>query len=153
VVRLPLLPGPGCVLPERQDTESHDKTEVETSRRILIVEDNKDSAESLAMLLRLAQHDVQTVHDGCLALQAATAFEPDVILLDIGLPGISGYEVVRQLRSEPALAKAVIVALTGYGTEDDRRQSEAEGFAHHLVKPVKFDTLRRLLANLERSTE
>ncbi|HEV3444923.1 MAG TPA: ATP-binding protein [Gemmataceae bacterium] len=152
VVRLPLLADPGCILPERQDTDGRHRIEPETSRRILIVEDNKDSAESLAMLLRLAEHNVQTVHDGRLAHQAAMVFKPDVILLDIGLPGISGYEVVRQLRSEPALATTVIVALTGYGTEDDHRHSKAEGFAHHLVKPVKFDTLLGLLADVERST-
>jgi CheY-like chemotaxis protein len=117
------------------------------------VDDNKDSAESLAMLLRLLGNDVRTVHDGRQALVVAAAYQPDLVLLDIGLPGIDGYEVARRLRSEPWTGNTTLVALTGYGGEDDRRQAQAAGFAHHLLKPVDFDSLHGLLAALEPTTD
>jgi signal transduction histidine kinase len=118
-------------------------------RRVLVVDDNRDAADSLAMLLRLLGHEVGTAHDGMAALDAARAFVPEVVLLDIGLPNMDGYEVARRLRQEPALSGALLVALTGYGQEQDRRRSLEAGFDIHLVKPVDPDELEAILARLE----
>ena len=115
-------------------------------RRVLIVDDNRDAADSLAALVGLAGHDVRVVHDGPAALTVAEAFRPEVVLLDIGLPGMSGYEVARRLRGLPPTAGAVLAALTGYGQDEDRRQSREAGIDHHLVKPPDPDALRRLLS-------
>ena len=115
------------------------------SRRILVVEDNADSADGLATLLRLDGHVVRTEHDGPSAVAAAGDFRPDVILLDIGLPGMSGYEVARALRRDPGVAGAMLVAVTGYGQEEDRARSRAAGFDHHLVKPLRPEAIARLL--------
>ena len=117
-----------------------------TLRRVLVVDDNRDSAESLALLLKVTGHDVRTAHNGPSALERARVFQPEVVLLDIGLPGMSGYEVANRLREEPGLAEVVLVALTGYGQEEDRRRSEAAGFLAHLVKPLDLSTLNNLLA-------
>ena len=116
--------------------------------RLLIVEDNTDAAESLMMLLELLGHRVRVVHDGVAALEAARANVPDVMLIDIGLPGIDGYEVARRIRREPGLERVVLVALTGYGREGDKKQALAAGFDYHLAKPVNPDTLRDLVARL-----
>lgn len=117
-----------------------------TKRRILVVDDNVDAATTIASLLKAWGHDVQSVFNGTAALEAARSFRPEIILLDIGLPGISGYEVARQLRSEPALSGAVIAALTGYGQESDRNQSLEAGFDYHLTKPPDPKLLETLLA-------
>ncbi|HEV2970200.1 MAG TPA: PAS domain S-box protein [Pirellulales bacterium] len=114
--------------------------------RVLVVEDNLYAAKSFAALVRLDGHEVQIAHDGPAALEMATAFHPDVILLDIGLPGIDGYEVARQLRAQPEFARTKIIAMTGYGQPEDRRRSKEAGINHHLVKPVKIDFVRALLA-------
>jgi signal transduction histidine kinase len=115
--------------------------------RILIVDDNVDSAESLGLLLSVKGHDVRTVHDGATALTAARTFLPEVILLDIGLPRMDGYEVARRLRQEPGLEGVLLVALTGYGQEEDRRRSLEAGFNHHFVKPVDTQALEELFAH------
>ena len=115
-------------------------------RSILVVEDDEDSAESLALLIRLLGHDVRTARDGPEALAAAQAYRPGLALIDIGLPGMDGYEVARRMKQTPDLAKTVLVALTGYGGRDDRLRSEAAGFDRHLQKPVDFAELGRLLA-------
>ncbi|WP_437605171.1 ATP-binding protein [Sorangium sp. So ce834] len=117
-----------------------------SSRRILVVEDNPDVAESLVMLLQALGHEVAMARSGPEALAAAPAFLPDVVLLDIGLPGMDGYEVARQLRRRPELERALLVALSGYGQEEDRRRSRAAGFDHHLVKPVSRAVLQPLIA-------
>jgi PAS domain S-box-containing protein len=117
-----------------------------TMRRILVVDDNVDAAMTIGSLLKAWGHDVQSVFNGTAALEAARSFLPEIILLDIGLPGISGYEVARQLRSEPALSGAIIAALTGYGQESDRSQSFAAGFDYHLTKPPDPKLLETLLA-------
>jgi len=114
-------------------------------RRVLVVDDNVDAADSAAMLLRLWGHEVQTVYDGLAVLQAVRDFQPDVILLDIGLPGMTGYEVAQQLRAQPNLGSVVLAAMTGYGQEEDRRRSHAAGFNHHLVKPLDPLTLQALV--------
>ncbi|WP_437961819.1 GAF domain-containing protein [Sorangium sp. So ce119] len=116
--------------------------------RILVVDDNVDGAESLALLLRMSGHRTRAVHTGPEALAAARELGADVVFLDIGLPGMSGYEVARRLRAEPGFAGLVLVALTGWGTEDDRRQAREAGFDHHLTKPVDAAELRRLVASV-----
>jgi CheY-like chemotaxis protein len=121
-------------------------------KRILVVDDNRDSAESLAMVLRLSGYDVRTAHDGQQALVDAQVYRPDLVLLDIGLPGVSGYEVARRLRLEPGVVPTKLVALSGYSREEDRRQAYAVGFDHYLVKPVDFDALHKLLAALHSTT-
>ena len=113
---------------------------------MLVVDDSTDAAESMALLLGLQGHEVRTAHDGASALQTAEAFHPEVVLLDIGLPGMDGCEVARRLRRLPGAAGAVLVAVTGWGQEEDRRRSAAAGFDHHLVKPVEPDALAAVLA-------
>ena len=119
------------------------------SRKVLVVDDNVDGAESLALLLRLDGHEVRLAHDGPSALAAAPAFRPEVILLDIGLPGgMDGYQVARRLRQLPGLGEAFLVALTGYGQEEDRRRSREAGCDAHLVKPAATAAVRDLFARL-----
>lgn len=115
------------------------------SRRVLIVDDNRDSAEVLSQLLTITGHQVQTVYDGTTALQSAGAFQPDVILLDIGLPGMDGYEVAKRLRQQPEFGQTLLVAVSGYCQEQDRRRSREAGFDHHLAKPIDHETLAALL--------
>ncbi len=120
--------------------------------RILIVDDNRDAANMLAVLLQLDGHQTFVEYDAHSALQRAQAERPEVMLLDIGLPDMNGYELAQQLRSTPATAGAWLVAVTGYGQEDDRKQSKAAGFDHHLMKPVGADELKVLLAELKRAS-
>jgi PAS domain S-box-containing protein len=116
-------------------------------RRILVVDDSRDAAESLALLLRLEGHEVQVARDGPAALELARRQRPEVAFLDLAMPGMDGYELCRRLRAEPALAPTLLVALTGWGQEADRRRSEEAGFDRHLVKPVEPQSLRRLLTH------
>jgi CheY-like chemotaxis protein len=116
------------------------------SRSILVVDDNHDSANSLGMLLRLIGHTVQTAYDGASALTQALASPPDVMLLDIGLPGMSGLEVARRVREDGRLKHILLVALTGYGQEEDRQRSQGAGFDAHFVKPVDLEVLERFFA-------
>jgi two-component system CheB/CheR fusion protein len=116
--------------------------------RVLVVEDNVDAAESLAALLRLWGHDVHVVHDGLDAIDEARRQHPEVVLLDIGLPGLDGYQVAKRLHEDAELDGALLVAMTGYGQPDDRRRSREAGIHHHFVKPVEPFVLRTLLANL-----
>ncbi|WP_170319375.1 GAF domain-containing protein [Polyangium spumosum] len=113
--------------------------------KVLVVDDNVDGAESLAELLKLSGHETEVAHTGPAALVAARTFEPDVVFLDIGLPGMTGYEVARRLRAEEALGQVVLVALTGWGTEEDRRQAREAGFDHHLTKPVDVGEVQRIV--------
>jgi CheY-like chemotaxis protein len=115
-------------------------------RRILIVDDSQDGAESLAMLLRIGGHETHVVHDGAEALVAAERIRPDVILLDIGLPKLNGYEVCSRIRERPWGREVRLVALTGWGQEQDRHRSKAAGFDVHLVKPVDHDVLLKMMA-------
>ena len=118
-----------------------------SARRVLVVDDNVPAAESLAMLVRLSGHEARVVHDGTAALALAPEFRPDVVLLDIGLPGMDGYEVARRLRSVPGTPPSLLlIAVTGYGREDDRLRSRDAGIDHHLVKPVDFAVLEGLVA-------
>jgi PAS domain S-box-containing protein len=122
-------------------------------QRVLIVDDNDDGAESLSMLLQFDGHETLKAHTGPEALDAAARFRPDVMLLDIGLPGMSGYEVCRRIRREPWGQAMLIVALTGWGQEEDRKRSEEAGFDTHMVKPVDHEMLLRLLASIPGSDD
>jgi signal transduction histidine kinase len=141
VVTLPRLaeerPSPAAVAP--------DVPVAAACCRILVVDDNLDAADSLAMLLNLGGHETRVAPDGPTALGIAPTFRPHAVFLDIGLPGMDGYEVARRLRQESATARSVLVAITGYGQHEDRRRSEAAGFDHHLVKPVEWDALQSVL--------
>src|SRR5262249_15426302 len=116
--------------------------------RVLVVDDNVDAAHSLAVLLRLWGHTVQVVHDGPSALIAARVLCPEVVLCDIGLPGINGYEIAPRLRAFPELQAAILVPLTGFGQPDDRERSSRAGFELHLVKPLDADDLHAILARV-----
>ncbi|HVW69679.1 MAG TPA: PAS domain S-box protein [Steroidobacteraceae bacterium] len=119
-------------------------------KRLMVVDDNKDAAESMSMLLELWGHKVLCAYDGLSALEAATTFHPDAVFLDIGLPGMDGYEIAERLREIPSASRTVLVAITGYGQDEDRRRSREAGIDHHLIKPVAPETLHRLLEMLER---
>ncbi len=116
------------------------------ARRILIVDDSRDGGESLSVLLRVLGADVSLVHSGRAALQTVESFRPDVVLLDIGMPGMDGYEVARRIRANGQNRGLLLIALTGWGQEEDRQRSAAAGFDHHLVKPADIDQLRQLLS-------
>jgi PAS domain S-box-containing protein len=117
-------------------------------RRILVVDDLRDSAESMAMILGKMGHETCTAYDGLDAIQAAAAFQPDVVLLDVGLPKMNGYDVARHIREQPWGGDVGLVALTGWGQEEDKRRSFEAGFDHHLTKPVEAAALEKLLAGL-----
>ena len=117
-------------------------------RRILLVDDNLDAAETLGTILELSGHQVTLAHDGEQALALAAELRPEVVLLDIGLPKLDGYEVARRLRLDPENANMLVVAVTGYGKEEDRNRGQAAGFHHHLVKPVDPGALQALLTNV-----
>jgi CheY-like chemotaxis protein len=114
-------------------------------RRILVVDDNLDAAETLGELLTALGSVVAVVHSGRDALTEMNAFEPDTVILDIGMPGMDGYEVARRIRSAPEHHDVLLVALTGWGQEHDQRRSTAAGFDYHVVKPPDIDQLRRIL--------
>ena len=120
-----------------------------SSRRVLVVDDNRDAAESLTMLLRFSGHEVVTAHDGLQALEDAKEFRPELILMDLGMPGMSGYEAAKALRGEPWGAEIVLVALTGWGQEEDRKRTKEAGFDRHLVKPIEFVEVQKLFGELE----
>lgn len=114
--------------------------------RVLIVDDNIDTARGMERLLKLTGHETATADDGREALQVARVFRPEFILLDIGLPGMDGYEVAARMREEEWCKNAVIVAVSGYGQDEDRRRSTEAGFDHHLIKPLDHDALLSLIS-------
>jgi CheY-like chemotaxis protein len=118
------------------------------ARRILVVDDNEDAANTLGMILKLDGHQVETAYSGSEALERVRTFRPNIVLLDIGLPGLDGYEVAKRLRELDGADSLCLVAITGYGQEADRQRARAAGFAEHLVKPVEFAALQRILAAL-----
>jgi CheY-like chemotaxis protein/anti-sigma regulatory factor (Ser/Thr protein kinase) len=146
VVRLPVMRSP-APLPPPPVTEATKPTG--PSLRVLVVDDNVDAATTLAELLKAYRHDTRTAFDGLAAVEAAIAYQPDVVLLDIGLPKLDGYEVANRIRQQPTLKHIVLVAMTGYGLESDRERSKAAGFNHHLVKPAEFDKLQEILATVK----
>jgi len=124
-----------------------------SSARILIVDDNRDGAQGLALMLDLEGHDVRTAADGLEALEIAEEFRPNVVLLDIGMPGIDGYETARRLRARPWGGSVLLCAQTGWGQEDDKRRSRSAGFDRHLVKPIDPEELNRILAEVCHHTQ
>ena len=147
--RLPLLTG------KRRDpnairTEERKQPNPISGHRLLVVDDNKDAAMSLAMLLRLDGHEVQIAHDGTSALELAKSYGPEMVFLDLGMPGMDGYQVARQMRQQPGLQNVVLAALTGWGQQEDRRRTAEAGFDHHLVKPLEPMVLEQLIAQLKR---
>jgi CheY-like chemotaxis protein len=124
------------------------RSEVRVRRRVLVVDDNRDAADSLAMLLRLGGHEVRVAYDGPTALATVSGFGPDLVLLDLGMPGMDGYEIARRLRQTPGFAGRTLAALTGWGQEEDRRRTREAGFDRHLVKPVDPAELAALMGSL-----
>ena len=116
------------------------------AERVLVVDDNRDAAESLAAILRTLGADAAVAHDGPAALDAFASYRPDAVILDIGMPAMSGYDVARAIRAHPLGRRTPIIALTGWGQEEDRRRAQEAGFDHHLIKPADIDALRRLLS-------
>ena len=147
VVRLPLLDPKSVTIPEKPADLGF-----AGRHRILIVDDNEDSARSLALLLELYGHETYTASDGIAGIALAERLLPDLLLLDIGLPGLNGYEVCHSIRAKPWGKELVIAALTGWGQEEDRQRSREAGFSAHMVKPVELPTLLRLLADIKPAT-
>jgi PAS domain S-box-containing protein len=150
VVRLPMGSPP-----EPQASSPPAKTALRAGGpllRVLVVDDNVDTATSLATLVKVSGHDVRTAHDGPSVVEAAVDYRPNVVLLDIGLPGLNGFEIGKQLRQRPELQNAVLVAITGYGQESDLKRSFEVGFDHHLVKPVDFQKVLHILASVSALT-
>jgi PAS domain S-box-containing protein len=141
-VRLPCLPQQA---PAQVPTAPLRHVAEPAGLKVLLVDDNVDAAETLGIVLEMAGSQVRTVHDGPSVLPAAREFDPDVVLLDIGLPGMNGYEVAAQLRQQPRFRHTLLVAITGWGGEQDRRRAQEAGFDHHLTKPVDFNALEPLL--------
>ena len=117
-------------------------------RRILLVDDNVDFVASLALILQASGHEVRVTHDGLEALEVATTFQPDFIFLDIGLPGLNGYDVARNLRQLPSTQRSILVAITGWGQAGDKRRAREAGFDHHVVKPVEPTEIHAILTRI-----
>ncbi|HEY1066933.1 MAG TPA: response regulator, partial [Pirellulales bacterium] len=144
-VRLPALPE----TVRRVEAEDQPLADLPAPHgRVLIVDDNADAAASLAMLLTFCGDDVRTASGGAKALELAREFRPRIVLLDIGLPGMDGYDLARRLREQPGGDGLLLIAITGYGQEEDRRRSVAAGFDHHLIKPVDLNALQEVLRSI-----
>jgi two-component system CheB/CheR fusion protein len=152
VMRLPVLSEAVAIKPTETSSPraTVSRATNRAAHRVLVVDDNRDSARSMSLLLRHWGHDSAEAHDGSDALDIAARFQPDAILLDVGLPGMSGYDVARHIRSssDARLSRALLVAITGYGQDEDRRRTQEAGFDHHLVKPVDPKVVESLLAEL-----
>lgn len=136
--------------PDRGKKQSGNGLEPHRNKlRILLVDDAVDAATLMCMVLESLGHEVRVAHDGLNALEIAPQFDPHVVLLDIGLPGMDGYAVARQMVTMPELQKATLVALTGYGQEKDREKAFANGFSHHFIKPVEINDLTNFLDRIE----
>jgi CheY-like chemotaxis protein len=142
IVRLPIAPADDTPSPA---SASDVPPLAASGRRVIVADDNKDAADALAMLLELAGHEVRVAHGGRAALSLAQTFRPDVAILDIGMPDLSGYEVAAQLRREPWGVAIVLIALTGWGRDDDRQRAKAAGFDRHMTKPVNPEKLEALI--------
>lgn len=143
VVRLPVMAAALAAAASAPDDSAQLPAKI--PQRILVVDDNVDAAESLATLLEITGHDTRLAYDGPAAVKAAIDYQPDVILLDIGLPGLDGYKVAQKIRQQPGLSNVVLVALTGYGQDSDVQRSQDAGFDHHLVKPAVFADIEKIL--------
>ena len=145
IVRLPVLAESAVsALPQEP---SRQREQPATTRLVLVVDDNHDSAESLALLLQLTGYEVKMAHDGLEAVEAAAKLLPQVVLLDIGMPNLNGYDAARQIRQQAWGKDMVLIALTGWGQEQDRERTREAGFDAHLLKPVDHDALMKLLAS------
>ena len=152
VVRLPLGSGEWRGASDESDNSSSLTTHhspLAAPLRVLVVDDNVDTVLGFSMLLKASGHDVRTANDGLAAVEAAIDYRPDVVLLDIGLPGLNGYEVAKRLRLHPDFMNIVLIALTGYGQDTDRATSKQAGFDYHLVKPARFDQLKQILETVQ----
>ena len=147
VVRLPVVLAPAS---EPSSIPAGTASATGPSLRVLVVDDNVDTAQTLAMFLEALGHVVRMSHDGPTALKAALDYRPNVVLLDIGLPGLNGYEVAKRMRQQPGLNNIVLVAITGYGQEADRQRSQEAGFNYHLVKPADFGKVQEILATVSK---
>jgi PAS domain S-box-containing protein len=150
IIRLPAEGDPAAAA--TRDRDGRDMSPRST-KRVLVADDNRDAADSLAMVLRLAGHEVHAVHDGQEAVDAVAWFRPDLVLLDLGMPRLNGFDAARRIREQPWGAKTVLAAITGWGQEDDRRRSKEAGFDSHLVKPVDPAALEKLLDGVPSVTE
>jgi len=149
VVRLPLRHEPAIV--DAASLSQEDGKHTGAPRRVLVVDDNQDAAHALRLLLETDGHEVMVAADGAAGLALAREHRPDVVLLDIGLPTLNGYEIAMRIRADPALKDTMLVAVTGYGQMHDRARASASGFDHHLVKPVEFRALQELLRDTAQS--
>jgi CheY-like chemotaxis protein len=143
-VRLPRAARPAATGPRREAPPGVERK----TARILVVDDNVDTARGMARLLRLLGHEVAVAHSGPEGIEVARGHRPEFVLLDIGLPGMDGYDVAARLRREECCRHAVIIAVSGYGQDEDRRRSKEAGFDHHLIKPLDHDALLSLLSNV-----
>jgi len=146
IVRLPAIAPPAAGADRRTRQSAYGRTPERVTKTVMIVEDNRDAAQSMGELLELWGHQVCHAPDGEAALRLVATIEPDVVLLDIGLPGIDGYEVAERMRRSGLLRGATLIALTGYGREEDRQRAGAAGFDRHLTKPLDPDLLRTVIA-------
>ncbi|RYE53364.1 MAG: response regulator, partial [Sphingobacteriales bacterium] len=144
IVRLPIAKSPAEIAPDIENSSTADVT----GKRILVIDDNIDAAESLAMLLEMTGHITCTAHDGMAGLNIAEEFNPDIILLDIGLPNINGYEVAQRIRQQPWGKDLFLIAATGWGQDKDKELAKKAGFDKHLTKPIDFQKLNSLLDNI-----
>jgi CheY-like chemotaxis protein len=144
IVRLPLVP---AILEPPQPGGGVGADAAPATCRVLVADDNADAATSLALILELMGNEVRTAHDGLQAVQLAEVFRPELVLLDIGMPELNGYEACRRIRARPYGQEAVVAALSGWGQDEDKRKSRAAGFDHHLTKPLQPGDLEALLAS------
>jgi CheY-like chemotaxis protein len=142
-VRIPPLPPEDATTSTTENSSGH----LQQARRIVVADDNVDSAAVLAELLRIAGHKVKMVHDGAAAVDAVLSDEPDLAVLDIGMPKLNGYDVAKRIRVSEN-KRTVLIAVTGWGQEEDKRRSAAAGFDHHLTKPVDITTLNQIIAEI-----
>ena len=139
-------PLPGVAYPRQPSGQDPERRTA--SLRVLVVDDNVDSADTVGFVLRRLGHEIRTEYDGARALAAADAFRPDLILLDIGMPGMDGHDVAREIRQTPWGGTTTIIAVSGWGEEADKRRSREAGFDQHVVKPLDFEGVQRLLSGV-----
>jgi CheY-like chemotaxis protein len=147
-VRLP-LPSTQTALEKAEPSLAQEHGNAVMPLKVLVVDDNIASAKTTLWLLELIGHHASAAHDGIAALEKAREIKPDVVLLDIGLPGMNGYEVCRELRKDPDFRNTVMIAQTGWGQERDRQQAREAGFNHHLIKPVNMESFSKLMREIQ----
>ena len=145
MVRLPVVVEASIPQTDKRDEPAAPKSLL----RILIVDDNQDGADSLGMMLKIMGNHTATAYDGQTGVEVAERFRPDVVLLDIGMPKLNGYEACQRIREQPWGKSVILIAVTGWGQEEDRRRSHEAGFDHHMVKPVNPTALMKLLGDLQ----